>query len=147
MRKNTTRSAELSLNEGGNYSCVATSYYGTNIRIIPVFIIGKAIFCYLLSLATNLPIIPKNAAFWDAILDHDWQLGRVGSFKCLQVRASHYSGILSPSFIFSWTTIANISASFKCIVSYCCLKMKLGDNAPWIMRDGSCLLTPSFRQN
>ena len=29
--------------------------------------------------------------------------------------------ILSPSFIFSWTTIANISASFKCIVSYCCL--------------------------
>ena len=28
-------------------------------------------FFYLLSLATNLPIIPKNAAFWDAILDYD----------------------------------------------------------------------------
>ena len=28
--------------------------------------------------------------------------------------------VLSPSFIFSWTTIANISAYFQCIVSYCC---------------------------
>ena len=63
VRKNTTRSAELSLNEEGNYSCVATSYYGTNIRIIPVVIIGKTMFYYLLSLATKLPIIPKNAAF------------------------------------------------------------------------------------
>lgn len=60
VRKNTTRSAELSLIEEGNYSCVATSYYGTNIRIIPVIIIGKTMFYYLLSLATNLPIIPKN---------------------------------------------------------------------------------------
>ncbi|CAH3164746.1 unnamed protein product [Porites evermanni] len=40
VQQNTTRSAELSLNEGGNYSCVATSYYGTNIRVIPVVIIG-----------------------------------------------------------------------------------------------------------
>lgn len=63
MRKNTTRSAELSLNKEGNYSCVATSYYGTIIRIIPVLIIGKTMFFYLLSLATNLPTIPKNAAF------------------------------------------------------------------------------------
>ena len=34
-------------------------------------------------------------------------------------KLSHYSGVFYPSFIFSWTTIANISAYFKCIVSYC----------------------------
>ena len=40
--------------------------------------------------------------------------------QSLQVRGSHYSGFLSPSFIFSCTTIANIFAYVKCIVSYCC---------------------------
>ena len=39
---------------------------------------------------------------------------------CLQVTASHYSGLLSPSFIFSCTTIPSIFAYVKCIVSYCC---------------------------
>lgn len=66
MRKNTTRSAELSLNEEGNYSCVATSYYGTDIRVISVVIIGKTMFLKLLSLATNLPIIRKNAGHVDS---------------------------------------------------------------------------------
>ena len=37
---------------------------------------------------------------------------------CLQVRDFHYSRVLSRSSIFSWTTIDNISAYFKCIVSY-----------------------------
>ena len=38
--------------------------------------------------------------------------------------------ILSPSSIFSWTTIASIFAYFKCIVSFSAVpvKMKLGDN-------------------
>ena len=41
----------------------------------------------------------------------------LSEISCLQVRASHYLGLLSPSFIFSWTTIANISAYFKGIIS------------------------------
>ena len=43
----------------------------------------------------------------------------LSEISCLQVRAS-YSGVTSPSFIFSWTTIAKISAYCKYIVSYCC---------------------------
>ena len=46
------------------------------------------------------------------------------------MRTSHYSGILSLSFIFSSTTKANTSASFKCIVSYCCL----WENETWRQR-------------
>ena len=49
---------------------------------------------------------------------------RCEPFSSLQVRTSHYSGILSPSFTFSRITIAtisaNISACFKYIVTYCC---------------------------
>ena len=37
----------------------------------------------------------------------------------MQVKASHSSGVLSSSFIFWCNTIDNISADFKCIVSYC----------------------------
>ena len=44
-----------------------------------------------------------NANFWSII-------------TCLKLTSSSQ---LSPSFIFSWTTIANISAYFKSIVSYC----------------------------
>ena len=45
--------------------------------------------------------------------------------------SSHYSGVLSPSLIFSWTTIANIFAYFKInvlLVTAVHVKMKLGDN-------------------
>ena len=82
MQQNTTRSAELSLNEEGNYSCVATSYYGTIIRVIPVVIIGKTMFFYLLSLAANLPIIQKmrhfETPFW--IMINSWAAWRVYKF-------------------------------------------------------------------
>ena len=43
----------------------------------------------------------------------------------------NYSGVLSPSFIFSWTTIANISAYFKynaLLLIAVQVKIKLGDN-------------------
>ena len=39
---------------------------------------------------------------------------------CVQVRASHYSGLLSASFMFSCTKIPSIFAFVKCIVSCCC---------------------------
>ena len=47
--------------------------------------------------------------------------------SCLLVRASYYSEVFSPSFILWWTKIANISAYFKCIVSYCCSR----ENKTW----------------
>ena len=55
---------------------------------------------------------------------------------CLQVIASHYSGVLSPKFIFSCTTIASIFAYVKCIVSYCCSREnETLRQYPWIIRD------------
>ena len=54
---------------------------------------------------------------------------------CLQVRAPHYSSVLSPSFIFSCTTIANFFSYFKCIVSYCCSREnETWRQYPWKMR-------------
>ena len=43
----------------------------------------------------------------------------LSKISCLQVKASHGSGVLSSSFIFWCKTINKISADFKCIVSYC----------------------------
>ena len=43
----------------------------------------------------------------------------MSAILCLQVRPSHYSGVLSPCFIFSCKKIANIFAYLKCIVSFC----------------------------
>ena len=49
--------------------------------------------------------------------------------------ASHYSRVLSPSFIFSYTTIASIFAYVKCIVSYYCSREnETLREYPWIMR-------------
>ena len=53
-----------------------------------------------------------------------------------EVRASHYSGVLSPSFIFSCITIASSFAYVKCIVSYCCSREnETLRQYPWIIRD------------
>ena len=38
---NTTNTAQIRLYEKGNYSCVATSKYGTDTIFIPVIIFGK----------------------------------------------------------------------------------------------------------
>ena len=60
-----------------------------------------------------------NANFWSII-------------TCLKLTSSSQ---LSPSFIFSWTTIASISAYFKSIVSYCCSHEKeTWKPYHWIMR-------------
>ena len=60
-----------------------------------------------------------NANFWSII-------------TCLKLTSSSQ---LSPSFIFSWTTIANISAYFKSIVSYCCShENETWKPYHWIMR-------------
>ena len=49
--------------------------------------------------------------------------------------ASNYSRVLSPSFIFSYTTIASIFAYVKCIVSYYCSREnETLRQYPWIMR-------------
>ena len=52
---------------------------------------------------------------------------RPPQFTNFAFTSESYSGVLSPSFIFSWTTIANISAYFKCFVSYCCSR----ENETW----------------
>ena len=58
--------------------------------------------------------------------DLSWQRNdAITYFTCSRI-SKH-----SPSFIFSWTTVANISAYFKWIVSYCChVKLKLEGNTP-----------------
>ena len=46
----------------------------------------------------------------------DWFLKTI---SCLQVRASHYSVLLSPSFIFTWTAVTNNAFEICRNVSYC----------------------------
>lgn len=49
---NTTKTAELGFyEEGKKYSCVATSKYGTDTRVMSVKIIGKNVFVFLLDLS------------------------------------------------------------------------------------------------
>jgi len=86
-----------------------------------------------------LPEIPRDIAFIPSILERvqRWQVPWIRSIRqqlanclseisCLQVRASHYLSVLSPSFIFTWTAITNNAFEICINVSYCCL----GDITP-----------------
>ena len=54
---------------------------------------------------------------------------------CLQVRVSYYSGVLSESFIFTWTAVTNNAFDICKNASYCCTrKYETWTQYPWIMR-------------
>ena len=90
---------------------------------------------HLLCLQGNRGSGGQNPTVWPFKMQHIWVLSYnyqvlfssilqfaniLSRVLCLQVIASHYSGVLSPKFIFSCTTIASIFAYVKCIVRYCC---------------------------
>ena len=69
----------------------------------------------------------------------------LSEISCLQVRASHYPGVLSPRihiFVDNNTPVVNISAYFKCIVSYCCSRATLKWSERW-----SRYVTLSWKSN
>ena len=54
----------------------------------------------------------------------------------LRVKASHFSTVLSPSFIFTWKVVTNNAAEIYKNASYCCAgKYETWRQYPWIMRE------------
>ena len=54
----------------------------------------------------------------------------------LRVKASHFSTVLSPSFIFTWKVVTNNAVEIYKNVSYCCAgKYETWRQYPWIMRE------------
>ena len=62
---NKTNTVDARLYEEGNYYCVATNYYGTDTRVIPVVIIGKnfgVLFCAI-RIIVNFPCVLSCSLF------------------------------------------------------------------------------------
>ena len=62
---NETNTVDARLYEEGNYYCVATNYYGTDTRVIPVVIIGKnfgVLFCAI-RIIVNFPCVLSCSLF------------------------------------------------------------------------------------
>ena len=54
----------------------------------------------------------------------------------LRVKASHFSTVLSPSFIFTWKVVTNNAVEIYKNASYCCAgKYETWRQYPWIMRE------------